>query len=418
MKTVTALFFLNGLLLGISACSLLETKEQVQKIESAGVIKGKILLNTSKSGPVYVHRYYLKNNTYVSDSFIHTSSSGEYQFYSLPGTYYIAAFVDSNHDGEYQEDEDANFYSIEYGKPAPVVVNPKETVTVATITISGNPPELSSEYTSEIALEKSIQNIGKQTTLDDPIFSPSNNSMGMWKPLQFLEEIGIGLFILQKYQQDKIPVLFVHGLNGGPLNWKEAIDGLDRDYFQPWIIYYPSGLRLDMISDYMAQAISELQDQYKFKRIFIAAHSMGGLVARSTIKLYLHRYPELSESIDLLMTVNSPLNGMESAAMGVKNSPIVLPVWRDLDPEGTFIQDLNAWFLPEDIPYYLIFSYLPDSGDDGIVPLKSQLPYRMQENAAKIYGFNNTHLGTLKDEDFLNLFNAILAERRVNSVME
>ena len=416
MKIVASLFVLNGLLLNISACSLFEIKEQAQQTESTGVIKGKILLNTSKSGPVNVHRYFLKNNTYIADSFIHTNSDGEYQFYTLPGTYYIAAFVDSNKDGEYQEDEDADFYSIEYGKPAPVVVNPREIVTVATITISGKAPELSSEYTSEDALEKSVQNIGKQTSLDDPMFNRSNNSMGMWKPLQFLEQVGGGLFLLQKYQHNKIPVLFVHGMNGGPLDWKEAIDALDRDYFQPWVIYYPSGLRVDMISDYMVQAISDLQHKYEFNRIFIVAHSLGGLVARSSIKLYLQRYPELAESIDLLMTVNTPLDGMESAALGVKNSPIVLPVWRDLDPESKFIHDLNDWLLPEDIPYYLIFSYMPGSGDDGIVPMQSQLPYLIQVNAAKIYGFNNTHLGTLKDRAFLNLFNAILAERRENPV--
>ena len=416
IKYAASLFVLIGVQLNISACSLLEIKEQAQKTESSGVIKGRILLDTSKSGPVSVHRYYLKNNTYVTDSFIHTNSDGEYQFYTLPGTYYIAAFVDSNEDGEYQDNEDADFYSVENGKPTPVVVKPKETVTVATITISGTPPELSKRYTSEDALEKSVQNIGKLTSLNDPMFTQSNNSMGMWKPLQFLEQVGGGLFLLQKYQHNKIPVLFVHGMNGGPLDWKEAISGLDREYFQPWIIYYPSGLRVDMISDYMVQAISYLQRKHEFKRIFIVAHSLGGLVAGSSIKLYRQRYPDLADSIDLLVTVNTPLGGMESAAMGVKNSPIVLPVWRDLDPDSKFLHDLSAWFFPEDIPYYLFFSYMSGSGDDGIVPLQSQIPYKIQQNAAKIYGFNNTHLGTLKDGIFLNLFNAILAERLENSV--
>lgn len=424
MKKYIYLFFIRtsfflavfiALILNISACNLREIKQEIKKAESVGVIKGKILLDTEQSGPVIVHRYHLDNKTFISDRFSRANFLGEYQFDSLPGTYFIAAFVDSNNDGIYQESEHANFYSKEPGKPESVILKSGKTLVVPNITISGKSPELRIGIKEDYKLEKISNSMGHIVSLDDPMFIQRNYSMGMWKPMSFLEQVGGGLFFLQPYQSNKIPVLFVHGINGGPLDWKEAIVGLDRDFFQPWILYYPSGLRLDFISDYMVQAMLHLQDKHAFDRVFIVAHSMGGLVARSGVKKYIQHYPEMAETLDLLITVNSPLQGMDSAGIGVHNSPIVLPVWRDLDPDSKFLLDLNSWSLPEGIPYHLIFSFKTDSTGDGVVQLQSQLPFKVQQNAVKLYGFNNTHVGTLKDKVFLELFNSILDKRRINT---
>ena len=180
-------------------------------------------------------------------------------------------------------------------------------------------------------------------------------------------------------------------------------------------LYNPSGLKLEFTSDYLVQALLHLQDRHSFGRVFIVAHSLGGLVARSSMKKYHQQYPEMADSLDLLITVNSPLKGMSSAALGVNNSPIVLPVWRDLDPGSKFLLDLNNWLLPEKTPYHLVFSFKTDSTGDGVVPLQSQLPLKVQQNAVRIYGFNNTHVGTLKDKVFLDLFNSILDKRRNNT---
>ena len=96
--------------------------------------------------------------------------------------------------------------------------------------------------------------------------------------------------------------------------------------------------------------------KYQFKKLYIVAHSMGGLVARSTIKKYLQTYPELADSIQLLITINSPLAGMQSTEK-VERLPIIIPSWRDLKPKSQFLSDLNSWFLPHNIPYHLVFSY-------------------------------------------------------------
>lgn len=346
-RTSCNLLVFTALILNIGACNLREIKQGIKKSEGVGVIKGKVLLETEQSGPVIVYRYSLQNKTFISDRFTRANFLGNYQFDSFPGTFFIAAFVDKNKDGIYQENEHGNFYSIESDKPAPVALNSGKTVVVPTITIAGKSPELRLGVKEAYNLEKISKNIGRTISLQDSMFTESNYSMGMWQPLRFLEQVGGGLFFLQPYQSDKIPVIFIHGLNGGPLDWQEAIESLDTDFFQPWILYYPSGLKLDFTADYLVQALLHLQDKYSFDRVFIAAHSLGGLVARSSIKKYYQHYPEMAESLGLLITVNSPLKGMSSAAIGVQNSPIVLPVWRDLDPDSKFLLDLNSWLLPE-----------------------------------------------------------------------
>ena len=413
IKTSSLLLVVTAFILNISACNLIDIKQDANKVDSAGIIKGKIKLQTDQSGEIIVNRYHMQNKAYISDNFSRANFLGKYQFDSYPGSYFIYAFVDNNNDGLYQENEHSNFYSNEPGIPAPVLLSPGESVTVPDIIISGKLPALNIEVNKKHHLYKIISNIGRVISLDDPMFKQSNYSMGMWKPLHFLEQVGGGLFLLQPYQNNKIPVIFVHGINGGPLDWKEAIEGLNDEFFQPWILYYPSGVRLDIISDYMVQALLHLQDKYSFDRVFIAAHSMGGLVARSSVKKYLQQYPEMADSLDLLITVNSPLKGMKSAELGVNNSPIVLPVWRDLSPDSKFLHDLNSWSLPENLPYHLVFSFKTDSTGDGVVPLQSQLPFKVQQSAVKLYGFNNTHVGTLKDKVFLNLFTSILDKRRI-----
>ena len=194
---------------------------------------------------------------------------------------------------------------------------------------------------------------------------------------------------------------------------------MDRTRFQPLMIYYPSGLKLDIVSNYLVSGVASIQNRYGFKRFIIAAHSMGGLVARSFVRRYLQQYPNRSNYLAGMITINSPLSGMPSASYGAV-SPVVVQSWLDLVPGSQFLQTINNWNWPVDIPYYLIFSYGSGSSD-GVVPLEQQLPMKQQLEAARVYGFNNSHMGTLSDPGFIRLFNTILSShnrsaRRVNNV--
>ena len=148
-------------------------------------------------------------------------------------------------------------------------------------------------------------------------------------PVDFVEQFGGGLMLLQPFEPNKVPVVFVHGISGTTKSFEKVIAALNKNEFQPWVLQYPSGLRLDVVSEYLRQALDKLYAQYKFPRIMIVAHSMGGLMTRSFMMKYVEG--KSAYKIALGVTINSPLQGMDSAATGVKSSPIVVPVgatWR------------------------------------------------------------------------------------------
>ena len=62
------------------------------------------------------------------------------------------------------------------------------------------------------------------------------------------------------------------------------------------------------------------------------------------------------------------------------------------------------------MPYHLVFSFQTGDSSDGTIPIESQLPLALQGEAVRLYGFHDSHVGTLSNQGFLNQFNAILRE--------
>jgi pimeloyl-ACP methyl ester carboxylesterase len=400
------LMLLCGLLIVMSGCSLREVYKQTKIDESMSFIKGNIKVTSDQKGPVIVRLFRDENGIPVYMRQITVSGTGEFLFPVSPGSYYITVFIDVNKDGLYQPGEHGHFH----GKPSEIDLVSQQTVTLETITVAGEFPHMETEVRPIHRVRAIWKNIGKVVTLEDPRFSSANYTMGLWKPFAFLDQAEGGLFFLQEYQAGKVPIIFVHGVKGGPTNWKNVIESLDNQRFQPWVAYYPSGLRLDMISNYLVEAVTRLQNEYGFSEYIVIAHSMGGLVTRSFAKKYVAHSPENIKRLRLVMTVNSPMTGMSAAAAGVKRSPIVVPSWRDVKPGSDFLRGINAWNWPREIPYHLVASYVGRKNGDGVVPLSSQIPLKLQSESTRMYIFNNDHVGTLNDKKFLTLLNRILAE--------
>jgi len=391
----------------LSACSLPEISKQSQIMNSLGDIAGEVNVTVANDAPVHA-ALFIKDNALLDLVDLYpVGSDGKYVFHVIPDTYFIAAYVDTNSDEIYQVDEPASYLGITEAKPKEVRVNAGEKIVAENITINGSINNRFEEK-EEWSYPQYDKNIGRVVSLDDPIFKRENAEMGLWRPLDFIDNIGGGLFFLQEFEEEKIPVLFVHGAIGTALEWKEIIDSMDRERFQPWVMYYPSGGRLDMISNYMIQAMTTLKNRHQIKQIYVIAHSMGGLVARS----YIMKNTESKSTVKiaLSMTINSPMKGIGSAKSGVKYSPIVVPSWHDVAKDSEFIQKISAWTWPADIPYHLIFSYESGEGSDGVVSLESQIPFKLQVEAEKVYGFNISHAGILKDRQFITMFNTILDE--------
>ena len=407
------LFVLSAaILLSLSACSLHEINRQLDIVDTAATITGRVKIASPGKQAVKVFLYKDEGNGTVSlFNQFSLIGEGKYTFYIPAGHYLIAAFIDSNGDEKYKIGEFATYYGIENNTPSLITVSEKEEIHISPLVIKGA-IEDSGTYKETYNLDKTNEGIGKIVSLNDPMFSDEFASMGLWRPLDFVDQVGGGLFFLNEYQASKIPIIFVHGINDSGRAWSEIVKNLDNTHFQPFIFYYPSGARLDMVSNYLVKAINTLYSRHHFKEFYVIAHSMGGLVSRSFImKHYQNRHPA---KIKLFMTVNSPMGGIPGANTGVTYSPIVVPAWRDVASESAFIKTFSAWKWPKEIPYHLVFSYESGEGDDGVVPLESQIPLKLQSESTRMYGFNSSHTDLLYDDQFITRLNKILAETLMN----
>jgi len=251
-------------------------------------------------------------------------------------------------------------------------------------------------------------------SLDDDFFDPRFGNEGLYNPASLMAHTQGFLFGLEDYDVNKTTVLFVHGIGGTPRDWKFYAEGLDRRRFQPFFLYYPSGMPLDKISSLLAQVISSLDrsSRNSSHRIVLAAHSMGGLIALSAIqKLAAEGLPS---SLALYCSFSTPYDGSESARKGVETAPFVVPAWQDIAMGSEFLKKQQSQPFPRPLPFYLFFTYndpsafkLGESGD-GSVTLRSQLTPVMQSAATKIMGFNESHEGLLKSKAGRDAFLQVL----------
>lgn len=258
--------------------------------------------------------------------------------------------------------------------------------------------------------------VGNLADIKNPIFSAEFGQKGLWTPNAFLRDSGIGVYFLDPYDRGKIPVLCINGIGGSPKEWEYFIANLDKSRFQTWFAYYPSGRRLiETVTD-LNYVIEELHKIYGFDKLFIVAHSMGGLIGRG---LLIKNATTGNSYIKLFISISTPWNGHEASVSGVKYAPAVIPVWNDLVPDSEFQKYIFSVSLPEDIKYYLLFSYHGDrypwrENNDGVVTLKSQLRAEAQSDAEKVIGFDVDHDEILQNEKVAKLCQSLM-KNRVNT---
>jgi triacylglycerol esterase/lipase EstA (alpha/beta hydrolase family) len=112
-------------------------------------------------------------------------------------------------------------------------------------------------------------------------------------PDRFSEEIG--LYFLQPYDPEKIPLVFVHGLVSSPDAFKNIINDLApepwfRARYQVWLFNYPtgnpwlySGMRFRQEINAACAHARTRGDDTNLNKMVIVGHSMGGLVSRSSV---------------------------------------------------------------------------------------------------------------------------------------
>jgi pimeloyl-ACP methyl ester carboxylesterase len=127
--------------------------------------------------------------------------------------------------------------------------------------------------------------------LDSPEFRSRNRvTEGLINPNKTLNQRG--LFMLEPYDPDRIPVVMVHGLWSSPLTWMDMFNDLRsypeiRSRYQFWFYLYPSGQPFWLSATQLRNDLAEMRDVYDphrrdapLDRMVLVGHSMGGLVSR------------------------------------------------------------------------------------------------------------------------------------------
>jgi len=399
-----------------SACALLELKEELNEYHTTFSLSGKLFVQTEGSGPLVAVVYKEDKEGFRIFDYALPDPEGHYAFLVPEGIYFLAAFKDANQNFTYDEGEYFGYAN----QSQPVVIDARQ---MAALNKKGFIDEIylteQSGYRSDLATYvdisilpgQSILKVGVVTDLDDPIFVQENGYLGYWKPMTFLRDIGVGVYFLQEYDTRKIPVLFVHGANGTPIGWQPLVEQLDRERYQPWFYYYPSGFRIDAIAEALNNITLSLDENYRFKKLVVVAHSMGGLVSRDFILK--SALKDKHYKIDKFISISTPWGGVNTAAMGVKQSPVVVPNWIDLDPNSEFIQAIYTNPLPEYIDFYLLFGVRGEcsimmANNDGTIEIASEIDYRAQRDAQRIFAYDEDHDSILKSPDVLERFRELL----------
>lgn len=133
-------------------------------------------------------------------------------------------------------------------------------------------------------------------------------------PERFTKETG--LYFLQPYDPEKIPLVMVHGLVSSPDAYRHIINDLSpepwfRDRYQIWLYNYPTGnpwlysaMRFREHMNHAAAYARSKGHDLNLNQMVILAHSMGGLITRASISdpanhLYDAHFRSPLEELDL-----------------------------------------------------------------------------------------------------------------------
>jgi pimeloyl-ACP methyl ester carboxylesterase len=241
---------------------------------------------------------------------------------------------------------------------------------------------------------------GEIVSLHDQRFGRENAKFGLWHPRQYALTTPPGVYFLEPYDPLRVPVLFIHGIQGSPADFEPLLNSLDRTRFQAWMYSYATGEELSAAEELLREAMRELEQRYHFGQFAVVAHSMGGLVARGFILRQ-----TLDDSVDnvpLFVSISTPWAGHSSAEIAVKYAPIVLDVWRDMAPGSRYLRTLFSSSLPAGTQHFLLFTYKRNRmtfghSGDRTVALSSQLSAAAQKEAVRLIGYDDTHSAVLND---------------------
>jgi len=111
--------------------------------------------------------------------------------------------------------------------------------------------------------------------------------MGGLRSSRYMDKTG--LYFLQPYDADRIPLVFVHGLFSTPFDWAQTINGLQADpeirkHYQFWVFGYPTGNPILYSALRLREELARVDKLYPNHRPYVViGHSMGGMLTRMQV---------------------------------------------------------------------------------------------------------------------------------------
>jgi pimeloyl-ACP methyl ester carboxylesterase len=100
-----------------------------------------------------------------------------------------------------------------------------------------------------------------------------------------------GLYLIEPFDPDRIPVVMIHGLSSSPLVWRRIAtdlmaDPVIRKNYQFWYVYYPTGMPIPASAASIRDDIATIRKAYDARgksvasrHIVLVGYSMGGVIA-------------------------------------------------------------------------------------------------------------------------------------------
>lgn len=405
-----------ALTVGLGGCkpgTFLKVHQNVTEMENTVFLTGDVTHSHGTGKSIVVFALQEKKDGPLAYNYAHLAGPTRFVLRLEPDrTYTVGAFADLNDNLRPDAGEDFGLY------PQPFEANAKNHIPRIALTVEpgGSIPARIADALDGLAgvEQKALPIIvGEQATLDDKRFTMEVGTMGLWAPFDYAVQVGTGVYFLQPYDPDKIPIVFVAGAGGYPKQWAVLIDQLDKSKYQPWVYAYPSGMRLEEAARVLNGVIEELHKRHKFQRLYVTAHSMGGLVSRGFIQRNVLQ--DRNDYVKLFVTMSTPWSGHAAAWMGVELSPATIPSWIDMQTNSEYQQAIFAEPLADDVWHYLFFAHLePDykaeDADDGTVSVVSQLRPEAVREAKEVRGFLGEHDSPLSSRESLEAYDRILQE--------
>jgi pimeloyl-ACP methyl ester carboxylesterase len=98
-----------------------------------------------------------------------------------------------------------------------------------------------------------------------------------------------GLYFLQPYDPDRIPLVFVHGLMATDQMWLDVINDLEADpvlrgRYQYWVFGYPTGNPIAYSALRLREALAKVDKLYPNHRGYVlVSHSLGGVLTHMQV---------------------------------------------------------------------------------------------------------------------------------------